>query len=301
MEGSTSNSVTSCPIRDVPPDLLPTTLSKYTTEWAQNTYGYANLFDSDIRNTAFNNNNDINKWISIATKMYSEIRDLGFDRGREHLVSRAISDHNMMMGANKDIEPRNLDDIISIVTDRDWYASMTEGRRRTIHMLSYGIFRQGNNSWALQCVREWMATKNIKYSSDSRLTNDGNRIIHNDSNRIIHKRQMKGFVYSILVGKVSGHISERFMNACKRAHKEFIAARKCKNVKHWVYESISINNSEAYIVKVNNNDIEKYKKGRHEWLADLQHIISGARENGITKNEIACILSGNNNGKQNYR
>jgi len=46
--------------------------------------------------------------------------------------------------------PTNIDDILVIINNQEWYTTDKEYKQQLIHMISYGIFRNGYNYWAVK-------------------------------------------------------------------------------------------------------------------------------------------------------
>ena len=58
--------------------------------------------------------------------------------------------------------PTNIDDILVIINDKNWYTTQQDTKQTLIHMISYGIFRQGYNHWAIKVSKEWLFTHKIR-------------------------------------------------------------------------------------------------------------------------------------------
>ena len=78
-----------------------------------------------------------------------------------------------------------------------------------LHMFQYGMFRNGNNTWAIDEARRWMEMRNIVYNA--RL---GKRV-----------RTGKGFVFRLLVCRASNTICTRLQIITRRSHEEYVIVR----------------------------------------------------------------------------
>ena len=107
-------------------------------------------------------------------------------------------------------------------------------------MISYGIFRQGYNNWAIKASKEWL----LKYKI---LINENELDVGSSKT----KRQKKGFVYTNLVQRASNSISDRIQKNMISNHGQYIAVRKkpsCQNNSTHRYEAKRFNKFEGYIV-----------------------------------------------------
>ena len=76
--------------------------------------------------------------------------------------------------------------------------TLQDTKQTLIHMISYKIFRQGYNNWAIKTSKEWL----LKYKI---LINENELDVGSSKT----KRQKKGFVYTNLVQRASNSISDR--------------------------------------------------------------------------------------------
>lgn len=130
-------------MRRVPNDLLPIATSKYTTTWGQKTYKYAFLFDKDVTTTAYSNMEEVGKWVQLALRINEDLKQIGYSSCIDEIVKTSAIEYNMKMPTCITSPPTSLDDVVTIISDKVWYQVDTERKRRIIHMLCYGIFRQG--------------------------------------------------------------------------------------------------------------------------------------------------------------
>jgi hypothetical protein len=207
------------------------------------------------------------------------LKKVGYDAGMHELVKRAGTEYGMKLPTNITQSPCNIDDVMTIIENPDWYKANTDSKRRIIHMLAYGMFRQGQNGWAHTAARLWLTNHNVTVGNthDSRL--NGNDY----STR--QRRQLKGFAYSIIVSKVSNSIADRMSNVCRRAHGEYIAVRKNKRDIDCGYTNISLNGCDAYLVTVPNTS-ELDMSNRTIKLFQLNCSINEALAAGVTKQEV---------------
>ena len=104
-------------------------------------------------------------------------------------------------------------DVVDLLGDPDSYDENRTLVRDMLHMFQYGIFRDGCDGWALECAREWMKKRNIKY--DSLCTCE-------------RGRKGKGFVYRLLVSHASNSICFRLQTLTQRVFQEYVVVRDRK-------------------------------------------------------------------------
>ena len=152
--------------------------------------------------------------------MYQDLKRTGYEAGIKEVIHRASTEYGMKLPCNPTQSPVNLDDIMTIIGDINWYKANTDSKRRIIHMLAYGIFRQGQNGWVHEAAKVWFQTYKLTINS----TTDGR--LNTTDNALHKRRQIKGFAYSIIVSRVSNTLSDRMTSVCKHSHGEHIAVRK---------------------------------------------------------------------------
>ena len=61
-------------------------------------------------------------------------------------------------------KPFNVQEVVSVITDPEWYNDNKIYKQDIIHHLAYGIKRKGNNLWLPEAEKEWMAYYGISYN-----------------------------------------------------------------------------------------------------------------------------------------
>ena len=180
----------------VPPNLIPTDSKSINYDWAKNTFRYAYLFIRNFSSKDWGENETIQVWIDKALELQTELRELDVAKANEKIIS-IFREYNICMPGTTQ-RPTNIDDIIITINDKVWYSTQQDSKQALIHMISYGIFRQGYNNWAIKASKEWL----LKYKI---LINEKELDVRSSKTR----RQKKGFVYTNLVQRVSSSISDR--------------------------------------------------------------------------------------------
>jgi hypothetical protein len=264
----------------IPADLLPIKQSKYTVEWGRTTFCHAYKFDKQFVSVAYRDDAEVTEWVKVAKNMYENIKRIGYEAGIQEVIKRASTEYGMKLPSNPMQAPVNLDDVMTVIGDPNWYKDNTDSKRRIIHMLAYGMFRQGQNGWAHEAARVWLNKYKLTISS----TTDGRVSVTNTEG--YSRRQIKGFVYSIIVSRVSNTLADRMISVCKRSHGEHIAVRKTKQIPTSGYTQLLLNGCDAYLVTIPQaHEINMTVK--HQKCLQLQRCIREALAAGITE---AAIL-----------
>lgn len=67
-------------------------------------------------------------------------------------------------------QPNSIDDITSIITDKNWYNPDRSMSRKILFHIMYGIFRKGNNQWLEDSSRKWARDRNVVIDQSSLTT-----------------------------------------------------------------------------------------------------------------------------------
>ena len=222
----------------VPCNLIPTDSRSINHEWAQKTFRYAYLFGRSFGISDWQDNQNVQAWIEKGLQLQTELRELGVRKAHEKIIS-IFREYNIYMPDSTQ-RPTNIDDILVIINDKNWYTTQQDTKQTLIHMISYGIFRQGYNHWAMKVSKEWLFTHKIRIDEKAL-----------DITTSKTTRQKKGFVYTNLVQRASNSISDRIQKNMISNHGQYIAVRKNpssqRNLTHR-YEAKRFNNFEGYIV-----------------------------------------------------
>ena len=257
----------------VPKDLIPVDTKLLDSNWAEQTYKYAHCFSKDITTTIVHDPADLQKWIDIATNVQLELRAIGLQKAHAKAIE-VFKDYGVKLpGTNQN--PVNFDDIISIITNPDWYSTRQLAKQGIIHMVSYGIFRKGYNIWAIQAANEWLNKNHLKF-------------IDNIEESNLNKRRGKGFVYSNLVLRASNSMADRIQKGMLTSYGEYIGVRQ-KNKTH-SFQKITINHFEAYIVKPQDM-IAELMSPREKNIREIRNAIAKGIRNDVTKNDVIDIIN----------
>lgn len=197
--------------RTVPLKLLPLNERHYTTNWAKENYCYRFLFDISITSQSYSDDSEVEEWRLQALQMMKEIKQIGIAYGRQEIVNLARGHYGMTMSHSCNSKPTNIDDVMSIIENEDWYNDNKMYKQNIIYHLMYGLTRSGMNSWLLQEEHKWLQKHQIKYSQDA---------------VGIRKTKLRGFVYSIMNSKFSNSTIKLFRTVMERKYGEFITVRK---------------------------------------------------------------------------
>ena len=191
---------------DVPPDLIPMFPKEYTKQWARDTYQFKKAF-CHLQVGYIPTDDDISSWIRIARDIGEDLKRLGLSRAKKRIVDMM---NEFFCKKTVDGRPfQNLCDVCNWLSLETNYRSNYEETLNMLHMFQYGIFRRGNNSWALEEASHWMDKRNIHYITKA----EGK------------SRQGKGFVYRLLVSRASNTLCTRFQALTQRCHDEYIIVR----------------------------------------------------------------------------
>ena len=172
---------------------------------------------------------------------------------------------------NEQQHPVNFDDIITIISNANWYNDRQPSKQALIHMITYGIFRRGYNIWAINTATSWKKEKGIKL------------VEHKDN----IKRKGKGFIYSNLVLRASNSVSDRIQKCMLSCYGEYIAVRK-KNEKH-EFIKVNFNHFVAYIVKPHDM-ITEVMCTKDKYMRNIRTAIAKGLQNNVTKENIMELL-----------
>ena len=260
----------------VPVDLIPIDSKQLDESWASKTFKYAHCFSNDITTKIVNDADDLQKWINIATNLQLELRAIGLQKAHAKAVE-VFKDYGVYLPDTNE-HPVNFDDIITIISNPDWYKSRQLSKQGLIHMVSYGIFRKGYNIWAMNAAKEWLHQKNLHIM---------NANAQNDSQR----RRGKGFVYCNLVLRASNSIADRIQKCMLSCYGEYIGVRQ-KNKNH-TFKKINLNHFEAYIVRPHDM-IAEMMTPKLKSIRDIRNAIALGMSNEVTKADVTNIINNMN-------
>ena len=125
-------------LRSVPYNLLPTDSRSLNQEWAEQTFRYAYIFGRQFGSSDWGDKTKIQAWIDTGMALQQELRDLGVQKAQEKIISIFHQYNVYLPGTNQ--RPTNIDDVIVIINDKQWYAEQQDSKQQLIHMITYGIF-----------------------------------------------------------------------------------------------------------------------------------------------------------------
>ena len=275
--------------RLIPLKFLPINDHQYTTTWAEDTYCYRYLFDDQTTSESYKSDLEVEEWRLQALQIMREIKHIGIAQGRNEIVKLARDHYCMTMPYAGNYKPTNIDDIMSIVTDEDWYESNKTLKQNIIYHLMYGLTRSGMNGWLMEQERKWLQEHRLQYAKDT---------------VGIRKTRLRGFVYSIMNCQFSNSTIKLFHNVMRRKYGEYITVRKPSSVlsSNINYMERNFLGGNGYIVSCKNRDEIIHKadqdqvdtiglkwimlcKEEHLTLLDIHEMVDEMYDNTIKEHE----------------
>ena len=221
--------------RTIPLKLLPISEQQYTTKWAESTYSFRCLFDTSVTSHYSKNEEEVEEWRLKGLQLLKEIKQIGLTQGRLEVVNLARNHYGMRMPNAPSCKPTTIDDVMSIIGDKNWYEDKTPFKQNIIYHLVYGLTRCGMNEWLLSQEQEWLRDNKLQYSTDE---------------VGIRKTKLRGFVYSIMNSQFSNSTSKLVRTVMKRKYSEFITVRKpmFSMNQNYVYTEQTFLGGNGYIV-----------------------------------------------------
>ena len=143
----------------VPVDLFPANEKDLNINWAKLTYNKGYLFSDSITGTVWQTEQDLLKWIDVAKILVKEIKWNGVRDGRERMLQLAINKYNLTLpngstnGTFEELSPVNINDVVEISSNPNWYNNQKHEKQAIIHEMVYGITRKVNNFWLIEIGR----------------------------------------------------------------------------------------------------------------------------------------------------
>lgn len=233
----------------VPLKLLHINETLYTDEWMKATYKYHHFFDDSLNESRpQEGESNLKKWKEKAILMTHEIKQKGMIAGKIELCRVATEEYGLRIPGRLDANSHctDIDDVLCIVTDVNWYYEDIDQKRNIIYHFLYGLTRPGNNMWLINAEKQWMEQEGIVYDHDNLITK--------------RKTRVKGFVYSIMHSMFSNYVQKTFQNKMLHHFNEFITVReKLRNPSSnskYQYQKHQFGNNRGYIVSINDNNIQ---------------------------------------------
>ena len=227
---NTHNSYSTSSIRSIPSTLIP--IINVTSEYAKRTYAYATLFDKERFSTCMHNEDDdlINSWRAVLSKLQDQLRQQGLESGKQAAVA-IMREYKVFLPTTNHL-PVSFIDVIKIISNPTWYNSHLERNRTICHMIMYGLFRHGMNTWLHDLCNVWKTKYNIKEEQDVSI-----------------KRHGKGSVWLNLQKRAMHSIQHIVRTAMLNVHGEYISCRdrKGKAKKSMISKPIQCNAFNAFL------------------------------------------------------
>lgn len=270
------NQVTTSTKNFIPYNLFCLLAKDYHVIWGRETYKFYHIFNEDITSTAYKNDTEVLSWVQFALKLRQDLKELGLKEAKKEFVRAAVEDCLMKLPDGQ--VPTNVDDVLSIIGDKNWYGENTLAKQHKIYNLSFRIFMKGYNQWANKAVTAWMAKYNLEYDDSTQ-----------------GKRRGKGCIYMLFLHSASAQISHRVQDTCKDNHGEYVAMRerKTSGEKSVTFHPVKFYDKSAYIccdethnkMDVSNSEYKKLRE-KQILITRIEKAVELACRKGVTQKEI---------------
>lgn len=256
----------------VPRDLIPTKKNGRAAchiQWAKRTYQYFHLFDSNISSLRSEDHDELLAWIDHTIGIQNQLKEWGCYLAKKEVLKLAVEEFDKELSSCQ--KPTNLNDLLSIFGNTTWYGQNTARKRDMIYMLSFGLFRMGYNTWAIEAERQWLTSHNLAYKE-----------------KTPQDRSRKGFVYMLLVHRASDMLSKQIQHVMKRVHNEWLVVRKWKQDPQdhlpfrYHYTDHNYRRCQYSVCRV---------EGTNEHQRNLHVMVEAARVKGIQREDILKIIN----------
>ena len=278
----------------VPLKLLHINETSYTDEWAKDNYKYHHFFDETLNESRpLAGERDLKEWKAKAILMTHEIKQRGMIAGRYELCRVAKEDYGLTIPGRLDSNSHctDIDDILCVVTNPDWYYDDINQKRNIIYHFIYGLTRPGNNIWLINAEKKWMEHKGIVYDYDSLPTKK--------------KTRVKGFVYSIMQSMFSNYVQKTFRKRMFLHFNEFVTVREKNrnpsNSSKYHYQKHQFGNNNGYIVSRIGNDIEETNLSLPKLLNAGKNWVNDCKSQGYSLEMILKSAEGFYHGKKLFK
>ena len=268
--------------RFVNSNLLPMTEKQLTLQWAKDTYSSFHLFDNHVVSSCYSSDDELHQWITTAKYLLKDIKIQGSQAGQKEVLRIAREVYNLYLPhktatfVSSPQKPLNIQEVVAIISDPDWYFEDTTSKQNIIHHLVYGLTRKTNNLWLIDAEREWLNSHQIKYS-------------YPQSARITETR---GFVYKLMNSTFSNTTIKMFKRAMIRKLGEYISVRdKEQMIKKidsgarldLMYEHKTFLNGKGIIIKKKNRENSScwHNKQEHNTNKCIHNWINERKKNGM--------------------
>ena len=223
-------------------DLFPVYEHEITKEVCRQTYKFRYLFNDSVKSKLFlEESNDLSEWKIEIKEILNELKSLG-KSAAENEILRIAKDRIVLTKHGNVNQLQTHDQVFDLFKDQQWYESNLDYNRNLLHLFQIGIFRSGEDMWAINIEKQWLNEKSICYD----LSNKGGR--------------RKGWILKCILSRASDTVTERLQNISKHYLKEYILARKRKNTElnenHTIKKITFNGRHDAYLVQIQSKQIE---------------------------------------------
>ena len=277
----------SCIQRCVKSNLFPMTEKQLTLEWAKDTYSSFHLFDNRVVSSSYSSEDELHQWISKGKSILKDIKTQGSQAGRKEVLRIACEVYNMYLPQKSSSflsapqKPLNIQEVVAIISDPDWYFEDTSSKQNIVHHLVYGLTRKTNNLWLIDAERKWLNSHQIEYSypQNTRIT------------------ETRGFVYKLMNSTFSNTTIKMFKRAMVSKLGEYISIRDKDQMvvkidsgvrSDLIYEHKTFLNGKGIIIKKKNKksiNIDNDKKNENI-KACIYNWIDGCIKKGMNWTQI---------------
>lgn len=198
--------------RVIPIKLFNERVSKYTIEWAQDTFQYCHLFVDHINYEQIRGDEDVRQWLNKALEIRKELTEYGMRKGKEYLLHVATKRFNLRFEGHGSAEPTSVDDVVSIFGNKKFYNSDRSVRLQQLHSLMYGLCRNGDNMWVLEAEQDKLKKYRVAYINKTRIS----------LTEAIHGR---GCFFNVMKINFSQKITRQFQHMMITQHGEYLNVR----------------------------------------------------------------------------
>lgn len=190
----------------------------------------------------------------------------------------AVEDYNWKLPTTLTQQPVTFEDLVTVISRKEWYNKNVALARKQLWMMQYGIFRSDYDDWIRNFENKWLEKHNVKYFQSNKITMDGT----------------KGCVYSI-VSKHSGNfICDRFKRICHQVHGEFMSNRKRKNKEgeNCTYIKTKLHRFMGYVVQSDckNDPYMDCMEVEQQHIRKVRVVVCRALSHGVEGNTLEKLL-----------
>ena len=103
-------------------------------------------FDLNMsENLQMSDSGAVNDWIKLGKRLQSNLQNIGCTEYLKQIKENFRKENNWVMKNHSKKQPNSIDDITSIISDKEWYNLDIKRSRRILFYMMYDVFRKGNN------------------------------------------------------------------------------------------------------------------------------------------------------------